>query len=276
MIHATMGRLMNKIFSIQKLDTHKIVRFMGLKFKLKNPDGGEIMRLFDRMTQNNLSTFALHQKTFLPFKEKHIGQDIVIFASGPTAKDYKPVKGAVHIGVNRSFAVAPVKLDYIFIQDYTGKTPEYIDDVAAYEPKKCTKFYGLIRENVYEKPWTVPESCAIKAGALRYRTDWMLGFKPQFAYDISCCPLGDFGSTTFSALQFALWTYPRRIYLVGCDCTTGGYVYNAKEKNSLAVKKVIAAYKQFKKFAGKFYPDVEIISVNPVGLKGIFKDEYTK
>ena len=63
MIHAMMGRQMNKIFSIQKLDTHKIVRFMGLKFKLKNPDGGEIMRLFDRMTQNNLSTFALHQKT---------------------------------------------------------------------------------------------------------------------------------------------------------------------------------------------------------------------
>lgn len=31
-----------------------------------------------------------------------------------------------------------------------------------------------------------------------------------------------------------------------------------------------------KKFLEIFYPDIEIISVNPVGLRGLFKDVYTQ
>jgi len=31
-----------------------------------------------------------------------------------------------------------------------------------------------------------------------------------------------------------------------------------------------------KKFAALHYPDTEIISVNPVGLKGMFHDMYTE
>ena len=34
-------------------------------------------------------------------------------------------------------------------------------------------------------------------------------------------------------------------------------------------------YKLMKEFAGLHYPETEIISVNPVGLKGIFKEIYT-
>ena len=122
---------------------------------------------------------------------------------------------------------------------------------------------------------TIPESHAIKAKALRYRTDWVdiPGFQPQFAYDISTQPLGCFGSIVFPALQFALWTHPKRIYLVGCDCTTNGYSYDKKDKNFLPVNTIIETYKKFKQFAQKYYPDVEIISINPVGLKGLFKDE---
>ena len=31
-----------------------------------------------------------------------------------------------------------------------------------------------------------------------------------------------------------------------------------------------------KEFAETYYPDTEIISINPVGLKGVFKDEFTE
>jgi len=230
----------------------------------------------NRLIQTNLSTCFMHLQTFPKFKGIHRGKDIVLVASGVSAEKYK-LKNAIHIGVNRSFQIGNyrIPMDYIFIQDFSGKTPEYIDDLDTYREGKCVKFYGLTTEWNDEVNRVIPESHAIKAKALRYRTDWACidGFQPQFAYDISTQPLGCFGSIVFPALQFALWTYPKRIYLVGCDCTTSGYAYDKNDKNFLKPDSIIAAYKKFKIFAKKYYPDVEIISINPVGLKGIFKDE---
>ena len=39
---------------------------------------------------------------------------------------------------------------------------------------------------------------------------------------------------------------------------------------------IILFWSQLKDFAACYYPDVEIISVNPVGLRGIFKDVWTE
>ena len=231
----------------------------------------------NRIQQTNLSTMVMHTKTFSKFKSIHQGRDIVLVASGVTASRYKIKAGAIHIGVNRSFQINnySIPMDYIFIQDFSGKTPEYIDDLDNYRKGQCQKFYGLTTEWDDTPNRVIPESHAIKAGALRYRTDWARidGFEPQFTYDISTQPLGCFGSIVFPALQFALWTYPKRIYLVGCDCTTSGYAYAKNDTNFLLPNQIIEAYKKLKKFTNKYYPDVEIISINPVGLKGIFREE---
>lgn len=230
----------------------------------------------NRLNQVNLSTAFMHMQTFPKFKGIHQGRDIVLVASGVTAEKYLPKQDAIHIGVNRSFQIGRgrIPMDYIFIQDFSGKTPEYIDELDEYRKGQCTKFYGLTTEWHPTVNRVIPESHAIKAGALRYRTDWapIDGFEPQFAYDISTQPLGCFGSIVFPALQFALWTYPKRIYLVGCDCTTSGYAYDKNYQNFLIPHRIVEAYRKFKVFANKYYPDVEIISINPVGLKGIFKD----
>lgn len=230
----------------------------------------------NRLIQNNISTAFLHQKTFTQFKGCHQGQEIVILATGPSAEKYQPIKNAIHIGVNRAFQLNKVNLDYIFLQDYSGKTIEYIDELDNYNKDKCIKFYGLTCEWLKNPNRVIPESHAIKANALRYRTDWadIENFKPQFAYDISTQPLGCFGTVVFPALQFALWTYPKRIYLVGCDCSLNGYAYNSAETNILNPNKLITAYNEFKVFANTYYPDIEIISINPIGLKGLFKDIY--
>lgn len=230
----------------------------------------------NRLIQTNLSTYNIHQSTFQRFKHIYSGRDLVLFASGPSAADYSPINNAIHIGVNASFKSTPVPLDYIFIQDFSGKTPEYIKDLNDYESEKCTKFYGLTTEWLDDPNRVIPESEAILSKALRYRTDWapVRYFSSKFAYDISTQPLGCFGSVVFPALQFALWTNPRRLYLVGCDCSLSGYSYDKEYKNFLLPNKIIEAYREFKIFASKYYPETEIISVNPVGLKGIFTDEY--
>ncbi len=230
----------------------------------------------NRLVQNNISTAFLHQKTFSRFKGCHQGQELVILATGPSAEKYQPIRNAIHIGVNRAFQLNKANLDYVFIQDYSGKTPEYINELDNYNRNNCIKFYGLTCEWLKNTNRVIPESHAIKANALRYRTDWadIESFKSQFAYDISTQPLGCFGTIVFPALQFALWTYPKKIYLVGCDCDLSGYAYSKTERNYLLPDKLIQAYYEFKTFANKYYPDIEIISVNPVGLKGVFKELY--
>ena len=36
------------------------------------------------------------------------------------------------------------------------------------------------------------------------------------------------------------------------------------------------AWKKLAEFAEANYPDIEIVSINPVGLKGVFQDQYTE
>ena len=70
-------------------------------------------------------------------------------------------------------------------------------------------------------------------------------------------------------MQFALFTNPRRIYLVGCDCSSGYFDGTA---TPLPNEHLVGLWKEIKKFAEIYYPETEIICVNPVGLKGVFKD----
>lgn len=232
------------------------------------------LKLFmNRLIERKLSTMMLHQHTFYQFKNIHQGKDIVILASGPTLKYFKHMNNCIYIGVNKAFLAEKTKLDYIFIQDFSGATPGYIDEIGKLD---CIKFYGLTSENI--EPWrTIPESIRISANAFPYRTDWenISNFKTEFAYDLSVQSLGCGGTVVFPALQFALWTNPKRIYLVGADTNNNGY-FDANNKNELHPNKLIPLYRKFKSFAQQYYPYTEIISVNPVGLKGIFEDIYTE
>jgi hypothetical protein len=277
-----MKNILSEMFSIRNEGRfHVKLTVLGKNCTFRKPFSSlhEAVRELNRMQQVNLSTAMLHQKTFLPFKNIHLNREIIIVASGSTASRYSPIEGAIHIAVNRSFLLKTVVFDYIFIQDYSGSTPSYIEDASNYYPGVCVKFYGLTTEfDTHVVNRVIPEQHAIRAKALRYRTDWAAipGYQPKFAYDISTLPLGCFGSIVFPALQFALWTNPSRIYLVGCDCTTDGHfmqTHGDRQKNNfLPVDEVVKAYHEFKHFASVYYPYTEIVSINPVGLKGVFKD----
>ena len=197
----------------------------------------QLEKFINRITEKKLSTMNLHQKTFPQFKNIHNGKEVVVIAAAPTAKYYKPIENAIHIGVNRAIDL-PVNLDYLFIQDVSGAW-DYLPRINQYKPETCKKFYGLTTEWEENPNRVIPESDAIEANAYRYRTDWenIPGFECQFAYDLSSQSLGCFGSITFPALQFALWTNPSKIYLVGCDTSNAGYFDNSNTKNFLITEK---------------------------------------
>lgn len=221
-----------------------------------------------------ISASRLHLETFGRFKNINAGKDVVLVASGPTLKDYKPISGAIHIGVNAAFKFDKVKMDYLFVQDVHGRR-DLLEEINAYAPEGgCVKFYGIIDEWKMKTDYTVPESDALAAGALRYRAARKSAMGMQL--DITTGTLMDCGTVALPALQFALWTNPRRLYLVGCDCSTG-YFNCEGPGDSRLVKRhdsMLSGYRLLKRFAAKWYPATEIISVNPVGLKGMFKDEY--
>ena len=124
-------------------------------------------------------------------------------------------------------------------------------------------------EEIWPKS-VIPESKCINAE--RYYVDAPF-YRKHFTRDIANEPLGDSYSIVFPAMQFILWTNPKRIYIVGCDCNTSGH-FNL-QKNNLNTEKVIDGWIKMKEFARIHYPDTEIISVNPKGLKGLFKDITT-
>ena len=205
-----------------------------------------------------------HQKVFPAFKGIHRGKDIVLVATGKTLSKYHPIEGAIHIGVNRAIQHKEITYDYFFLQDYSG-SQGYIGEINRYRPDKCVKFYG--RQGVDN--WIIPEFQIEEANAIRYYTTYPYHV---FKYDISVAGLADFGSIVFSAVSFALWTRPKRIYLVGCDCSNL-YFDNQKSGN---FSYLINGWKELKAFHDTYYPDTEIISINPVGLKGLFNDLYTE
>lgn len=248
--------------------------------QLVSPANEELLEQIARVVQLNLSTAALHQKTFGRFKGIYTGKDVVVLATGPSSKTYKPIPGCAHIGVNHAFLREDVELDYIFTFDY-GMKP-LMKQLNAYRKGECIKFYGLWLED--DNELLIPESDAIESGALRFRNDvtHMVNNRStqvrdcRFAYDLTTQPLGDFGSVIFSAMQFALWTNPRRIYIVGCDCSSGGHFFDATHPeasgDTSTYNRMIPSWVKLKDFAHRFYPDTEIISVNPVGLKGLFSE----
>jgi len=213
--------------------------------------------------QRVISTALLHQKTFSNYKNIHQGQEIVLVATGPSAKNYKHISNAIHIGVNRAFQIENIDLNYLFMVDY-GVKP-YIKAANQYKPESCTKFYGLAELGRPGK--IIPESEAIEAQALRFRVTNTSNRK--FTHLIDSEPLGAFGSITFPAMQFALWTNPRTIYLVGCDCSKGYFDGQTKSANE---SRLIRRWKWLKEFTRLYYPETKIVSINPVGLKGIFDE----
>ena len=279
-------KFIEHIFSVKnsKDNSHKNITLLGFKVKLRKKTSETITRNMlrdelsiihrelNRNIQKNLSICIQHQKVFPQYKNIHNGQEMALICTGPTLKYFEGMKDLIYVGCNAACKYDKLKLDYLFMQDYEACI-KYIYDLPENFIKNCKLFYGYTTEYNPESLKVIPEDIAIKHGAQRYYTDWanIRNFKPEFVCDISTQPLCCFGTVAFPAIQFIFWTNPKRIYLVGCDCSTGHYDGTAGD-----VRYLIKRYQFLKSFAQRYYPETEIISVNPVGLKGMFRDVYTE
>lgn len=225
--------------------------------------------------QNEIS--AVNTKAFAEYQNCYRGRDVVVVATGPTLNDYEPIEGAIHIGVNTAYKNPKLKLDYLFVQD--GR-PEFLErgKFDGLEDVKCKIFMGRISKSSNAERIEFPEEYRLYGNITNYivAKAWA---RAGIYRDICQHPLYGGQTITLSAFHFALYTYPQRIYLVGCDNASTGYYDGTVDKQCLIEEKTAKLlkedYQEMKQFAQIHYPETEIISVNPVGLKGVFKDIYT-
>lgn len=237
-----------------------------------------LTRQIEDMRYVFLPAMNTHKETFAKYKNMYQGKEIAVLGAGPTLREYSRLKDVVHIGVNFVFTVPDIDLDYLFVQDdltRCDKEAGMQQFANKYRGDSCKKFYGIHKEK-----GCLSEKDVIEAKAERYYfldQDVPVSEHAIFSSDITSRPLNEWSSVIFAALEFALWTHPKRIYIVGCDCAQNGHIYWKDEKVFCAFQdRLRYGWEKMKEYIGRHYPDIEIVSVNPVGLKGLFKDVYTQ
>ncbi len=221
----------------------------------------------------------IHKNTFSEYKNKFVGKKVVLVGSGPTLNFYKPISDAIHIGVNGSYKKQGLHLDYLFIQDFDGEGKNRVFDVDEIKELDCKKFVGRYIKCIANKNMHATEKVISYIGAKSYFVyDYYPGrIKYDIPINMEYYPVTDNGSTVFTALHFALYGHPAEIYVVGCDCSYGnGMHFFSGEGLPMTIDLVKKNWEIMKNHISIFYDDIKVISVNPIGLKGLFEDFYTE
>lgn len=214
-----------------------------------------------------------HAASFAEFKNCSKGRDVAVVATGPTLNFYSSalLPEAKHIGVNSAFLKEDLRLDYYFTTDYEHRS-EWFPQLKDHD---FIKFFGQYSNTAYREKYQVTEQLIEENHARRF---FQSAPDESIHLNIEYYPLMGFYSVVFQALHFALYTNPARIFLIGCDCTDAGS-YNGETAvagvGDYAVPVWLKGYRKLKDFTERFYPETELISVNPVGLRGMFRDVYT-
>jgi hypothetical protein len=281
---------LENIFSITNtLDRkHKVVTILGLQLKFKRDwYKSNYQRLYEEIQDLKELVYQssylpqkvaiLHQKVFPQFHNIHNQDSVVIVGCGSTMSYYKPMKGCYHISLNRAIRRKEIKFDYAFIWDLlsmNNEDPEFMHEFLDYD---CIKFVGQFLNDARNVPMDL--NMEYRNKLYRCYSASRNGFPLETCdsvihQDISIFPLADFMSISFGALNFATYTHPKKIYLVGLD-TQQSRCFDGRQ-HVYRMDEIMMGYQLFQRFTAKYYPDVEVISINPVGLKGMFKDVYTK
>lgn len=237
-----------------------------------------------------ISAAITNRETFFPYKNSLRGKNLVICGAGPSLSNYKPIDSAVHLALNRAFLFDKVNFDFIYAQDFDGIKmcqKELVD----YKGNNCVKFFGRQYSEVdWIRNKAIPKSLVADCQAKEFYNDVFYPkdlFDCKFVPDIDSRAVACMPNVGLGVMQFALYMQPKKIYLVGLDhsgnhFTEHGQTNEEKEKEKQFtdwywdkyLERSRQKWEECKAFAKVYYPETEIISINPVGLKGIFKDWY--
>ena len=224
---------------------------------------------------------ATYNEGLEKFAGVNIGKSAALFATGPSLSIYSPVHFDVAVGVNSVFNkpdILNILTDYFFGSSYeyhykTGAGCEQYRSKIKEIPNRIQKFSSVYREGKETGRGNITALSSKKINAIPFETNLT-----TFATDVSkYSMLGH--SIVFPALQFLLFTGIKKLTLIGCDATWPSekvYIHNEDVPEEDKNEHYVEWWEKFKDFKDENYPDVEIISKNPMGLRGLFTDVYTE
>lgn len=259
--------MLRKLFKFENNLFYKTYKILGVKItrrKGKSPLTIEDLRCYAMAAQVN-SKLEKYRGVFA-------GKDVLIVGGGPSLRYLNVLpKDTIKIGINRAYQMKNIKFDYLFAQD-KFKKQEDIDGFVEYKSEECTKFIGLhTKQNLIR----IRQSTISK---IKKRELYVLNNKRPYdtltPIDISIEPFAWYSGTVFAALQFCLFANAKRIYLAGFDCSNNGHAFS---DNIVEYKQAhqYEYWEYFKIFKDTYFEDTELISINPINLKNLFKNTYT-
>lgn len=214
---------------------------------------------------------STYNKSLGRFRNIHSGKTAILFATGPSIKNYKNLDDSenyIKIGVNRIYDYPQIlkTLNYYYYGSHYYLDilhKENIEKICA--NKNITTFAAAYEDGRSHKDinrGNISPERAIELGSIPFENTLH-----TFTNDVEkYCTRGE--SIIFPPLQHILYMGFDKIYLVGCDC---GFTQGKSSGDT----DLLNLWKGFKIFKDIHYPHVKIISVNPVSLRGWFDDIYT-
>lgn len=233
--------------------------------------------------------------SFEDLKDLHLGSDGVLIGSGPSlVESTKKIKelqssGAIIYGNNHAmFSEDKLKfsLDYHLIADrmmfniepifknYLDYNPKNKKLVALYDEvfySNIAKRYKINKEEFESNFIKVPCVKTYTLHGAQTLIPFMINGQKNPGWKPMCL------TSLESTIQVMLYSGIKNIYLAGVDCSSNGnifYKYGAEKtkdpRNSYTHMK--GFWIGIKKYIHSFWPGVNVFSLNPVGLKGLFKD----
>lgn len=233
--------------------------------------------------QNSLYSKVLstHKDVFEKYKDLHKGESAVLIFTGETVKKFNHniLKDKIikYISVDTSFTDYNINFDYYFALEYNIVKDSFTNLSKFNNLKMAKKFYGMISP-INNSELIIPEDICSRDKAQRfyahsvyYDNGYMMP-RAEYAVDLCSDPLLCIGTIPVVAIQFLLYAGFDKIYLVGCDYTKDSILNYERRYLNKDLESIIYNWKKFSFFAQTYYPNTEIISINPIGLKGIFKE----
>jgi len=214
---------------------------------------------------------------FSTYKNINIGRTAVVFGSGPTLNlfDSKiiPEKDALFVGVNSLVFKKDITLDYYFCGHDSAREPHHLHHITLENTLKEQIISSKINRQIFcathvdgrQHPLHFDFKDVVDMNAIPYSIHTGKGLQ-TIKKEIHENDLYNH-SIVFSALQFILYTGVEKIYLVGCD---GGGGFSFLHPGKVWRDRIDWCWQEFSEFIKKEYDNVEVVSINPRLLEGLF------
>jgi hypothetical protein len=211
---------------------------------------------------------------FKKYKNRHINKTAVLFGAGPSLDLYNSnqITSDITIGTNfiGNHKLFNQKSDNYILLDYYffGDRNRHME--ADYKVKHSKFCACEVDGNPHPLHLSIEEAKDLGAIPMGVKNT-----NQEFAEDISTTPTHG-GSVVFHALNFLFYCGVSKIYIVACDCSGNTCFNDVLGINGAenGYEPYINSWKKVNDYV-ESKMDIELVSVNPVGLKGLFKDVYT-